>query len=197
MVLEKENWLKLQSDTVKTISFDGLVGDGAPLIVPSGGDSTNIRLRHSHKPLNLVDPTAEKNGFTSWLRNGNPFSLKLMHTSREGHSSSPLNGAISNEYDGHANDGYHADLMSPKSSDINHSNGSPGSEDENEDLLADFIDEDSQLPSRISKLNHSRSNSVHWKNDEITAQTGSSICLLRRDALHLQSDTNLFLDAYV
>ena len=50
---------------VKTISFDGLVGDGAPLIVPSGGDSTNIRLRHSHKPLNLVDPTAEKNGFTS------------------------------------------------------------------------------------------------------------------------------------
>ncbi|OAY38115.1 syndetin [Manihot esculenta] len=179
MVLEKENWLKLQSDTVKTISFDGLVGDGAPLIVPSGADPTNIRLRHSHKPLNLIDPTAEKNGFTSWLRNGNPFSLKLMHTSREGHSSSPLNGAISNEYDGHANDGYHADLMSPKSSDINHSNGSPGSEDENEDLLADFIDEDSQLPSRISKLNHSRSNSVHWKNDEITAQTGSSICLLR------------------
>ncbi|KAF2321725.1 hypothetical protein GH714_001889 [Hevea brasiliensis] len=176
MVLEKENWLKLQSDTVQAISFDGLVGDGAPLI---GGNSINVRLHHSHKPLNLVDPTAKKDGFTSWLRNGNPFSLKLMHTSKEGHSSSLINGATSNEYDGHTNDSYHADFMSPKSSEANHSNGTPVSEDENEDLLADFIDEDSQLPSRISKLNHSRSKSAHWKNDEITAQTGSSICLLR------------------
>ncbi|KAJ9188766.1 hypothetical protein P3X46_000131 [Hevea brasiliensis] len=179
MVLEKENWLKLPSDTIQAISFAGLVGDGAPFIVSSGSNSTNTRLHHSDKSLNLVDPTSKKNGFASWLGRGNPFLLKLMHTSREAHSLSLPNGAISGEYDGHTNDGYPADFMSPKSIDANHSSGTPVSEDENEDLLADFIDEDSQLPSRISKPNHSRRNSALWKNNEKTAQTGSSICLLR------------------
>ncbi|EEF38687.1 conserved hypothetical protein [Ricinus communis] len=175
MVLEKENWLKLPPDTVQVISFAGLVGDGAPLIVPSDGNSKNVRLHHSDKSLNSVDATLKKNGFTSWLQNGNPFSLKVVHTSKEGHSS-PHNGGPSGDYDGQMNDG---NLVSPQSTDVSHMNGTPVSEDENEDLLADFIDEDSQLPSRISKPNHSRINSAHWKNDEITAQTGSSVCLLR------------------
>ncbi|XP_065865505.1 uncharacterized protein [Euphorbia lathyris] len=145
MVLERENWTRLQPDTVQTISFAGLVGDGAPLIVSSDGRQ-NSRLHHSHKSLNSTE-SFKKNGFTSWLRNGNPFLPKLLRT--------------------------------PKGSGANHRNGTPASEDEDEDLLADFIDEDSQLPSRISKSNLSRSNYVHWKNDDIVAQTGSSICLLR------------------
>ncbi|KAF2300702.1 hypothetical protein GH714_015223 [Hevea brasiliensis] len=169
MVLEKAYWLKLPSNTIQAISFAGLVGDGAPFIFSSSSNSTNTRLHHSDKSLNLVDPPSKKNGFASWLGRGNPFLLKLMHTSREAHSLSLPNGAISGEYDGHTNDGYLADFMSPKSIDANHSSGTPVSEDENEDLLADFIDEDSQLPSRISKPNHSIRNSALWKNNEITA----------------------------
>ncbi|XP_050238888.1 uncharacterized protein LOC126688282 isoform X2 [Mercurialis annua] len=174
MVLEKEIWLNLPPDTVQVISFAGLVGDGAPLIVPSDGNSKNVRLLQNDKSSNSVDAISKKSGFTSWLQNGNPFSLKV--TSKEAHCSSPHSIFISGEYDGHTNDG---DMVSHKSRDVIHMNGSPVSEEENEDLLADFIDEDSQLPSRISKPNNSRINSARWKNDEITAQTGSSVCLLR------------------
>ncbi|CAL5212204.1 unnamed protein product [Lathyrus oleraceus] len=54
-----------------------------------------------------------------------------------------------------------------------------GHEDENEDLLADFIDEDSQLPSRSSKPHLSRFHSSQGNDEESTTQTGSSLCLLR------------------
>ncbi|WCJ41648.1 Syndetin [Euphorbia peplus] len=168
MVLERENWMKLPSDTVQIISFAGLVGDGAPLIVSSD--------HHSHKSLNSIG-SATKNGFTSWLRNGNPFLPKLLRTPRGG-SPSSLHGPFSSEYDGSISDNCHGETVSQQRSDQNHRNGTPTLEDEDEDLLADFIDEDSQLPSRISKP-LSRTNSVHSKNDDTSAQTGSSICLLR------------------
>ncbi|KAF9684812.1 hypothetical protein SADUNF_Sadunf04G0157500 [Salix dunnii] len=178
MVLEKENWLKLPPDTVQAISFAGLVGNGAALIVPSHGSSSKAKLHHSTKPVNSIDATIKKSGFTSWIESGNPFSPKLISTSVEGQSSL-LNGATAGEYDGNANDSYHGDQASPHSSGASHKNGTPVSEDENEDLLADFIDEDSQLPSRISKPKVPKSNFSHCKDDEITAQTGSSLCLLR------------------
>ncbi|XP_011005414.1 PREDICTED: coiled-coil domain-containing protein 132 isoform X4 [Populus euphratica] len=179
MVLEKESWLKLPPDTVQSISFAGLVGNGAALIVPSHGISSNVKLHHSNKSVNSIDATIKKSGFTSWIKSGNPFSPKIISTSVEGHSSSLLNGATAGEYDGHANDSYHGDQASPHSGGASHKNGTPFSEDENEDLLADFIDEDSQLPSRISKPKVPKSNFSHCKDDEISAQTGSSLCLLR------------------
>ncbi|XP_024441108.1 uncharacterized protein LOC7473002 isoform X1 [Populus trichocarpa] len=179
MVLEKESWLKLPPDTVQAISFAGLVGNGAALIVPSHGISSNAKLHHSNKSVNSIDATIKKSGFTSWIKSGNPFSPKIISTSVEGHSSSLLNGAPAGEYDGHANDSYHGDQASPHSGGASHKNGTPVSEDENEDLLADFIDEDSQLPSRISKPKAPKSNFSHCKDDEISAQTGSSLCLLR------------------
>lgn len=175
MVLEKETWLKLPPDTVKVVNFAGLVGDGAPLISPSYGKSTKARFLHSGKLLNSVGSAAKKSGFTTWLKSGNPFLPKIMHMSAEGHSILMVNGAISGEYE-NVSDNPNDDKTSP-TSDASHVNGSPISEDENEDLLADFIDEDSQLPSRISKP--LKNNTSHWKNDEITAQTGSSLCLLR------------------
>ncbi|XP_052311729.1 uncharacterized protein LOC7496467 isoform X4 [Populus trichocarpa] len=174
MVLEKESWLKLPPDTVQAISFAGLVGDGAALIVPSHDNSSNAKLHHSNKSVKSVDANSKKSGFSSWIRSGNPFSPKLIPTSVDGHSSSLLNGATAVEYDEHAND-----TVSPQGNGASHKNGMPVSEDENEDLLADFIDEDSQLPSRISKPKAPKSNSSHCKTDEISAQTGSSLCLLR------------------
>ncbi|XP_059429795.1 uncharacterized protein LOC132163502 isoform X2 [Corylus avellana] len=180
MVLEKENWLQLPPDTVQVISFPGLLGDGAPLIVPSIGNSGNARMSPSDKSASLVDTSVKKSGFLHWLKSGNPFLLKITYTSKEGHTSSLLNGATFSEFDGNISDNYHGDKFSTRKSDVNHKNSSNSiSEDENEDLLADFIDEDSQLPSRISKPNLPKSNPSNWKDDEITAQTGSSICLLR------------------
>ncbi|KAG4385386.1 hypothetical protein GLYMA_12G083200v4 [Glycine max] len=134
MVLEKETWLKLPPDTVQMISFAGLIGDGAPLISLSSGKSTNVSAVHSTKSVNVVHTGARKNGFSHWIKSGNPFQQKL---------------PTSNE------------------------------EDENEDLLADFIDEDSQLPSRSSQPHHSRTLSSHGNDEENTTQTGSSLCLLK------------------
>lgn len=178
MVLEKETWMKLPADTVQVVSFAGLVGDGAPLIVSS--DSSSARVIHSNKSANPTGATSRNSGFSHWLKSGNPFSQKLIYISK-GLNSPQLNGAIDGEYD----DYFRGDKVTPKSSDKSHMNGANSvPEEENEDLLADFIDEDSQLPSRISKPNLQRNHSSHWNDDEITSQTGSSLCLLRSDALN-------------
>lgn len=173
MVLEKETWMKLPADTVQVVSFAGLVGDGAPLIVSS--DSSSARVIHSNKSANPTGATSRNSGFSHWLKSGNPFSQKLIYISK-GLNLPQLNGAIDGEYD----DYFRGDKVTPKSSDKSHMNGTNSvPEEENEDLLADFIDEDSQLPSRISKPNLWRNHSSHWNDDEITSQTGSSLCLLR------------------
>ncbi|XP_022732608.1 syndetin-like isoform X2 [Durio zibethinus] len=178
MVLEKEIWLRLPPETAQIISFAGLVGDGAPLIAASDGNSSNPWVLLTDKPANKVDTGAKKSGFSPWLRNGNPFLLKVGSSPKETHNSSPLYGATSGEHEGSV-DNLHGNVF-PRNGDVNHINGSNSiSEEENEDLLADFIDEDSQLPSRISKPSLSKGYSSHSINDEFTAQTGSSLCLLR------------------
>ncbi|GMY15915.1 isoform 3 of syndetin, partial [Fagus crenata] len=140
MVLEKENWLKLPPDTVQVISFAGLVGDGAPLIVPSVGNSSSARVHRSDKSESLVDNSA-RSGFLHWLKSGNPFLLKVTYNSKEGHNSLLLNGAVCSDFD---------EIIVKIIMMIN--------------LLADFIDEDSQLPSRISKPNLPRSQWINMQN---------------------------------
>ncbi|XP_022964722.1 syndetin-like isoform X1 [Cucurbita moschata] len=170
MVMEKENWLTLPPDTVEVVSFAGLVGDGAPLFVHSDGNSPKGKVPRS------VSTGMDRSGFLRWLKNGNPFLLKQMHTCKEGIP----NGALYGEMDGSAGEGFHRSNSSPMKYTDKLSNGANTvSEDENEDLLADFIDEDSQLPSRILKPRLSLNHSSNHNNDEITAQTGSSLCLLR------------------
>ncbi|GAV72103.1 DUF2451 domain-containing protein/DUF2450 domain-containing protein [Cephalotus follicularis] len=177
MVLERENWMKLPADTVQVINFAGLFGDGAALLNPSDKNSSSTRVLHSN---NSVDPGAKKSGFSSWVKSGNPYPPKLVNGSKECLNSSLINGACSGEYDGDSKYNFHGDNDSHRNSDVNHVNGTNSvSEEENEDLLADFIDEDSQLPSRISKPKFPRSHSSYWNGDEFTAQTGSSLCLLR------------------
>ncbi|MCV5003743.1 hypothetical protein OFM39_29240, partial [Escherichia coli] len=70
MVLERENWLVMPPDTVQAISFAGLVGDGAPLLVPSDGNSSHSRFLHFGKSSKSVDAVS-KNGFSHWLKDGN------------------------------------------------------------------------------------------------------------------------------
>ncbi|KAL1209511.1 hypothetical protein V5N11_020412 [Cardamine amara subsp. amara] len=178
MVLEKETWTKLSPDTVQAINFAGLVGDGAPLIISSRSASGSSRFSHSNKSNESIDPSGNRSGFSYWLKSGNPFSAKLTYY-REDQDYSAVNGAVAEDYEG--NDSIHGDVVIPKIRDAKRINGgSPVSEDENEDLLADFIDEDSQLPRRSFTSSQSRKSSVHFSaNDDLTAQTGSSLCLLR------------------
>jgi hypothetical protein len=180
MVLEKETWLKLPPETVQIISFAGLIGDGAPLISLSNSKSMNVNAIHSsNKSVNMVQTGAMKSGFSNWIKNGNPFLQKLS-TSKEGHGNSQHNGSSYGEFDGGSANNYHDDRDTPRKNNSGQSNGANSvSEDENEDLLADFIDEDSQLPSRSTKSHLSRSHSSHGNDEESTTQTGSSLCLLR------------------
>ncbi|KAM6573723.1 uncharacterized protein LOC115700609 isoform X1 [Cannabis sativa] len=177
MVLERENWLVMPPDTVQAISFAGLVGDGAPLLASSDGKSGHSRSIFD-KSVKSVDTRSNKSGFSHWAISGNPFLTKLVHTSKEGHSNQ-FNGTVFTELGGHLNDNLFDEKVSPRKSDSSQLNGTNSVlEEENEDLLADFIDEDSQLPSRISKPKVRRSHSS-LKDDECVAQTGSSICVLR------------------
>ncbi|XP_059627026.1 uncharacterized protein LOC132269801 isoform X2 [Cornus florida] len=180
MVMEKENWLKLPPDTIQVVSFAGLVGDGAALIVPSDRISSNAGVLHSSKSADSIETGSKKSGFSHWLSNGNPFSQRLSCASKEYHDSFLQNGsATSGEADVKTDDS-HKDKLSPRNSVENNVNGNNSvSEDENEDLHADFIDEDSQLPSRISRPNHLKNYSSHCNDEETIAQTGSSLCLLR------------------
>ncbi|KAL8115582.1 hypothetical protein AgCh_022180 [Apium graveolens] len=176
MVMERENWLIMPSDTTQAISFAGLVGDGAALIVPSNNTSTG-RGSHSIKSANSAEIAFKKSGFSYWLEKGNPFSSKL--TTKELNDSLLLNG-LASPSESEGKNSLLSSKASPKKRGSAHNNGYIELlEDENEDLLADFIDEDSQLPSRISISKHTRNRSSHSYDTEAIAHTGSSLCLLR------------------
>ncbi|KAK4440669.1 Syndetin [Sesamum alatum] len=176
MVMEKENWQIMPPDTIQVISFPGLVGDGAALIVSS--NSSRARLLHDNNSVGPVVSGSKRGGFSYWLENGNPFQLKLNGSSEEYPDSFPPNG-LATQGAGNTDKTTQHTKSSLNSGDVNHVNGTTLSEDENEDLHADFIDEDSQLPSRISRPSHLRHHSSHGNNEDMTAQTGSSLSLLR------------------
>lgn len=175
MVLEKESWLTIPPETIQAINFAGLVGDGAALIIPSPTSSTSRELQ-SQKSVDSVKPSYKESGFSLWVSSGNPFCPK--NASKEFDDSSHATSAFSEDTYENFNEASHKDT-SLLNNDANHYNGHVDPEDENEDLHADFIDEDSQLPSRISKPNRSRNHSSPWNTDEMEAHTGSSICVLR------------------
>lgn len=178
MVLEKENWVKIAADALQVISLSGLIGDGAPLIVSSSGNTSRSSVLHSEQISDQLESGKQRSGFSYWFTVDNPFSTKVTSGSKESSSTHIIVNGLTMPTDGNIVDPMHNDRKSAKNkSGVNGS--SSLLEDENEDLLADFIDEDSQLPSRISKPTHASNNSSLWHDNEMTAQTGSSICLLR------------------
>ncbi|KAL4591638.1 hypothetical protein LXL04_004608 [Taraxacum kok-saghyz] len=174
MVLEKESWFIIPPETIQAVSFAGLVGDGAALIIQTTNTTnTTTTTTCSQKPSGLAKINTKQTGFSHWINTGDPFSPKIaskkMEDSLSVFGDSPReNFNYKNSYDGNENENGNG----------NHSNGHGDLEDENEDLHADFIDEDSQLPSRISKPNRPR-NCSSWSAEEMEAHTGSSICVLR------------------
>ncbi|XP_076887068.1 uncharacterized protein LOC143537115 [Bidens hawaiensis] len=165
IVLEKESWCTIPPETIQVVSFAGLVGDGAALVIQSGS-----REFQSKKSAELMKISLKQTGFSHWINNGNPFCPKT--ASKEFDDPSTYE---------ETNEDCNSKNNSSLNIDENHhsNNGRVDPEDENEDLLADFIDEDSQLPSRIPKPNHSRRHSSAWSIEEMEAHTGSSICALR------------------
>ncbi|GJM91381.1 hypothetical protein PR202_ga07744 [Eleusine coracana subsp. coracana] len=157
MVLEKESWTIMSAEASQIISLAGLTGDGAALISPNGSNS-NLPINHYHGKSIMTDSGKPKNGFASWLKIENPFSSKLENGSAESPKSN---------------------MLFDSSAGNRHGSGNNSSfDEENEDLLADFIDEDSQLPSRIPKPKIVKGNSSNWKDGDISSQTGSSLSLL-------------------
>ncbi|KAH6772710.1 coiled-coil protein [Perilla frutescens var. frutescens] len=175
MVIEKETWQILPPDTIQVISFPGLVGDGAALLV-SSDSSPRSRLLHDSKSVGLTSGS-KKGGFSYWLENGNLFLPKVNGSSEE-HSDTFQSNGLATQGSGNTNKIPRQTKSSSESGDTNHANGTIPDE-ENEDLHADFIDEDSQLPSRITTPGHSRHNSLRGNNEDVTSQTGSSLSLLR------------------
>ncbi|KAL2541061.1 Vacuolar protein sorting-associated protein [Abeliophyllum distichum] len=179
MVMEKENWQIMPPDTIQVVSFAGLVGDGAALIA-SSNNSPKSQLLQSNRSVGPVENRSKRSGFLHWLERGNPFSSKLNGGTKENFDSFQLNGSTMHGESGNTDEISQNSKSTQKSSAGNHVNGSASlSEDENEDLHADFIDEDSQLPSRISKPNHLRHHSSRWNDEGMRAQTGSSLSLLK------------------
>lgn len=176
MVMERENWQLLPPDTIQVVSFPGLVGDGAALLV-SSVNSPRSRLLRDSKSVGLASGS-KKGGFSYWLENGCLFLPKL-NSSADEHSETLQSNGSATQGSGSSHKIPRHTKSSFGSGDVNHVNGTIP-EEEDEDLHADFIDEDSQLPSRITKPGHSRHNSLRGGNqEEVIAQTGSSLSLLR------------------
>uniref|UniRef100_A0A0E0R224 Syndetin C-terminal domain-containing protein n=1 Tax=Oryza rufipogon TaxID=4529 RepID=A0A0E0R224_ORYRU len=160
MVLERESWTIMSAEASRIISLAGLTGDGAALISPTSRIST-LPIHGS----TMSDTGKEKNGFAAWTKIENPFFYKV----ENGTTESPKSNMMFNSVDNSSAHG-----------STNNGNGNKAPlDEENEDLLADFIDEDSQLPSRLAKTKIVKGNSSHWKDGDISSQTGSSLSLLR------------------
>ncbi|XP_073395811.1 uncharacterized protein [Physcomitrium patens] len=168
MIVEKELWQPLSSLALKTVNLAGLTGYGASLVRASvSGESPG-----AHQGSNSLNSGIEKIGFAVWLQKGNPFAEKALHDS-----------AITKVVDGDAvkvNGNGKVGLVA---------NGSVTVEDdedeENKDLLADFIDEDSQLPGCLYNNFRKNITAVHSKRDQSSNAdkslilTNSSVNILR------------------
>lgn len=168
MVIEKEFWQPLSSLALKSVNLAGLTGHGASLVRAS---VSSENYRGSQGPSSL-GTGAGKAGFTDWLQKGNPFAEKPQH--------SP---SIAKEVDVDAVKVNGFDKVGVVA------NGTVKSEDdeddENEDLLADFIDEDSQLPSRLYHNFQKSTTSMEAKSSQASIEdkslvlTNSSVNILR------------------
>lgn len=187
IVLEKETWQQISPETIKAVNLAGLVGDGAPLLAPfHHGLSREQGLNSNHHSREEESKELHA-GFSQWSKRGNPFRHKKSHTPRGDDSSlnevsmSTVSYLLDKESAGCVGNGTLViEALGKRSSGNGKSIEGGEEEDENEDLLADFIDEDSQLPSRVSNPTVKRSTpSRNWKHEEIEGLTGSSVSLLR------------------
>ena len=168
MIVEKELWQPLSSLALKSVNLAGLTGHGASLVRPSASGESHGA---SEGPSSLSSG-AGKVGFADWLQKGNPFAEKAQH-----------GPAIIKVVDENAVKVNGVDKVGVVANGV--SKVGDEEDDENEDLLADFIDEDSQLPGRLYH-NFRRSTTVTEakstqgsSEDKSLVLTNSSVNILR------------------
>lgn len=132
MMLEKESWQQISPAALKAVNLAGLTTEGASLpevsrVCLSEVDTTS---KHSEGPQSNLKQRSHA-GFREWLVEGNPFVEKSIGSNSVNDGPPPGN---------HANIPNGSATTDKRQED----------EEDNEDLLADFIDEESQLPSRLS-----------------------------------------------
>ncbi|MCO5614288.1 hypothetical protein L7F22_068566 [Adiantum nelumboides] len=171
MMLEKETWQQLSPAATKTVNLAGLLGDGAAVLVASPVGLPRVadsRLPHAATEQALLKSNEDHAGFAVWLDRGNLFAdKKSQGLGLFGNQGGAVDrGSLSNgTVEQHAENNGEVD------------------DDENEDLLADFIDEDSQLPSRVYKSFKqisSRDGQPNIVDDENLILTGSAVGILRQ-----------------
>ncbi|XP_057836167.2 uncharacterized protein LOC131046440 isoform X1 [Cryptomeria japonica] len=181
VVLEKENWQQISPDTIKTVNLAGLVGDGAPLLISYHHGSSKISGLDSDQNSQIDESKKLHAGFSQWFKRGNPFGNKKCSTVRDEDSNLHEVSMHDKQRAGSISNGTLVTEVPEKMGSQNGVNIERGEEeDESEDLLADFIDEDSQLPSRTSNVALARiPSSRNWIHEEIEGLPGSSVSLLR------------------
>ncbi|KAJ7561332.1 hypothetical protein O6H91_03G024200 [Diphasiastrum complanatum] len=201
LMLEKETWKELPGDALKMLNIVGLTGNGAPIFGGSSGIVNPKSITKSITSGSLLDTfqsatgrSGEKGmqqtGFLQWLERGNPFSERRTHNSA---SKAGVEKSLDDKLERATWDAqpvpelHGSNLVKENNSSgtLSNENSRDPEEDENEDLLADFIDEDSQQPSRLyssvrSELSASGSINKQLSGyDDLLTLTGSSIAVLR------------------
>lgn len=164
MIVEKELWQQLSSVALKSVNLAGLTGHGASLVRPSAPNDATPGSQGTEGIISRA-------GFADWIQKGNPFSEKGLQG-----SSSKLAERSSVKVNG---------VDNPVVAGNGAVNAEEDEDDENEDLLADFIDEDSQLPGRLyhkfrkSTSTRDMKDSQAAGDDQTLVLTNSSVSILR------------------
>ncbi|CAM6053746.1 unnamed protein product [Sphagnum tenellum] len=169
MIVEKETWQQLSSVALNSVNLAGLTGHGASLLQTPAtkNDSDTNSNGRGEKTISGIS----RAGFADWVKKGNPFTEK-----GQSHGAlKPVKG-----------DGDDSNGMSKAGDTAVENNGAVEGEDdediENEDLLADFIDEDSQLPGRLYH-NYQKGSSTRDKRDQSQAAGGDKGVMLTNSSV--------------
>ncbi|CAM6044118.1 unnamed protein product [Sphagnum compactum] len=169
MIVEKETWQQLSSVALNSVNLAGLTGHGASLLQTPAtkNDSDTNSNGRGEKTISGIS----RAGFADWVKKGNPFTEK-----GQSHGAlKPVKG-----------DGDDANGMSKAGGTAVENNGARSPtwlcKFENEDLLADFIDEDSQLPGRLYH-NYQKDSSTRDKRDQSQAAGGDKGVMLTNSSV--------------
>jgi hypothetical protein len=160
------------------VNLAGLTGHGASLL-QTPATKNDIDTNSNGRGEKTISGISRA-GFADWVKKGNPFTEK-----GQSHGAlKPVKG-----------DGDDANGMSKAGGTAVENNGAVEGEDdediENEDLLADFIDEDSQLPGRLYH-NYQKGSSTRDKRDQSQAAGGDKGVMLTNSSVSVLRFALLF-----
>ncbi|CAM6082152.1 unnamed protein product [Calypogeia fissa] len=168
VILGREVWQQLNSTILKTLHLSSL-SYGTPVLRRSDGLESSTGGTSKPKELENLQLTKRENpssraSFDNWVRRGNPFIDRKVGNIVSG--TADENGKVKSG-EGSYQQGHPQDVRAGDE------------EGEDEDLLADFIDEDSQLPGRLEIEHMQNSAKVSQSYESSLILTTSAVNLLR------------------